>query len=166
MAPRGQPPVFLHSKYYNDKVSMMGALTLSPRRGRLGFYCSTLPQESFDDWGTAWFLKQLLAHQRGKIIVVWDQGRIHRGSAVRTLLANHPRLEVVELPAYAPELNPVEFVWSYLKYGRICNLGAKDVHALSGILETELDRLQDNQSLLKKLWHRSGLPWPDRLLAS
>ena len=166
LAPRGQTPLLLHSKRPNDKVSLMGALTLSPSRGRLGFYCSTLPKESFDDWSTAWFLKQLLRHQRGNVMVVWDRGPIHRGPEVRALLAKYPRLEIVELPAYAPELNPVEFVWSYLKYGRLSNLGAESVSALDQVLHDELDILRNDQHLLEQLWHRSLLPWPDRLLAS
>lgn len=166
LAPRGRTPILQHSKHYNDKVSLMGALTLSPCRGRLEFYCSTLPDESFDDWSTAWFLKQLLRHQRGKVIIVWDRGPIHRGPAVRALLAKHPRLEIVELPAYAPELNPVEFVWSYLKFGRLSNLGAESVQALADTLELELNNIRDDQHLLKQLWLGSLLPWPHRLLAS
>lgn len=61
------------------------------------------------------FLRLLLRHLPGPLIVLWDGGGIHRGPALRALLARHPRLHVERFPAYAPELNPDEQVWNHFK---------------------------------------------------
>jgi transposase len=164
LAPRGKPPILYHSQKFRDKVSLMGALTISPQRGRLGFYCSTVPNQSYDDHAVAWFLRQLLRHQRGKVLLMWDRSPIHRGPEVNALLVAHPRLKIKELPAYAPELNPVEVIWSYLKFGKLSNLTAQDVGELEEILNHELKKLERNQKLLKKLSLGSELTGLDRLL--
>ena len=117
-----------------------------------------------DDHAVAWFLRQLLRHQRGKILLVWDRSPIHRGSEVRALLAAHPRLKIEELPAYAPELNPVEVIWSHLKFGKLSNLTAQDVDELELILNRELKKLERNQKLLKKLSLGSELTGLHRML--
>lgn len=164
LAPRGKPPILYYSKKFRDKVSLMGALTISPRRGRVGFYCSTVPNQSYDDHAVAWFLRQLLRYQRGPILLVWDRSPIHRGPEVTALLAAHPRLKVEELPAYAPELNPVELIWSYLKFGKLSNLFAQDLIELEQVLQRELKKLERNQKLLKKLSLGAELTGLDRML--
>ena len=164
LAPRGKPPVLYHSKKFRDKVSLMGALTISPRRGSLGFYCSGVPNQSYDDHAVAWFLRQLLRHQRGKILLLWDRSPIHRGTEVRALLTAHPRLIIEELPAYAPELNPVEFIWSYLKYGKLSNLSVHGVEELAKVLHRELRLLKKDQKLLKQLSLGADLTGLDRML--
>ena len=164
LAPRGKPPVLYYSKKFRDKVSLMGAFTILPRRGRVGFYCSTVPNQSYDDHAVAWFLRQLLRHQRGQILLVWDRSPIHRGPEVTALLAAHPRLKVKELPAYAPELNPVELVWSYLKFGKLSNLFAQDLIELEQVIQRELKKLERNQKLLKQLSLGAELTGLDRML--
>jgi len=58
------------------------------------------------------FLRHLLRHLRGPVDLLWDRGSIHRRREVRAFLADHPRLHVHYFPAYAPELNPAEYVWA------------------------------------------------------
>ena len=53
-------------------MSILGALTLSPRRGRRGLYFQTLPKHSFHGGHVARFLRHLLRHFRGRVLVVWD----------------------------------------------------------------------------------------------
>jgi putative transposase len=95
---------------------------------------------------------------------VWDRSPIHRGPEVNALLAAHPRLKIIELPAYAPELNPVEFIWSYLKYSRLANLALTDLKALQKYLEKELRLLHHNQAMLKQLSLGAELTGLDRIL--
>lgn len=45
------------------------------------------------------------------ILLFWDRAPWHRGEAIRALLVTHPRLEIVEYPVAAPDLNPQEHVW-------------------------------------------------------
>ncbi|MBY0585641.1 transposase [bacterium] len=70
---------------------------------------------SYDGPRTTLFLGHLLRHLRGNVIVVWDRGSHHRAKVVRDLLAKHPRFTIDYLFPYAPELNPVEYLWSPLK---------------------------------------------------
>ena len=60
----------------------------------------------------------------GKLLVIWDGSPIHRGRAVKDFLASgaSPRLQLEQLPGYAPDLNPDEGVWKHLKCVELKNL--------------------------------------------
>ncbi|MFO0935688.1 MAG: IS630 family transposase [Gemmataceae bacterium] len=113
-AKRGCRPI-LRQLAGAQRVSVIAALTLSPKTLRRNLFFQTLIDGTFDSTRIAAFLRDLLEHLRGKIIVVWDNGPMHKGPAIRTLLKRNPRLTVEHLPPYAPELNPVEALWSHLK---------------------------------------------------
>lgn len=67
-------------------------------------------------------LQHLARHVRGRVILLWDGLPAHRSKAVRDWLHKHPRFQIERLPAYSPELNPVEGLWSWMKGGRLANL--------------------------------------------
>jgi putative transposase len=113
-APRGQTPLLRH-RYRRDKVSAISAVSVSARRRRVGLYLHLHPAQNITHVEVAVFLRALLRHVRGHVIVLWDSGSIHKGPDVRALLARCPRLEVEPFPGYAPDLNPDEFVWAHLK---------------------------------------------------
>jgi transposase len=104
----------VHHRYRHDRVSAISAVTVSPTRHRCGFYAH-LHLDNITHVEVAIFLRLLLRHRRGHIVLLWDGGPIHHGPEVRRLLARTPRLHVERFPAYAPELNPDEWAWSYLK---------------------------------------------------
>lgn len=56
------------------------------------------------------------AHQQlgDPIVVIRDNLNTHVSAATRTLIASRNWLQVIRLPAYAPDLNPVERIWSHL----------------------------------------------------
>lgn len=112
-APRGQTPL-IHHWDRRDKVSAISAVSVSPRRQRLGFYMHVHPG-NLTTTEVAIFVRDLLRHLRGPVILVWDQGPIHKGPAMRQLHARYPRLHIYQFPSYAPELNPDELVWGYTK---------------------------------------------------
>ena len=63
--------------------------------------------------------------------MIWDRHKIHsRAGAVKAYLAEHPESVAEDLPAYAPQSNPDEWVWSWTKYGRPANLAAWDADQL------------------------------------
>ena len=64
-------------------------------------------------------------HLRGKVIVIWDDGPMHKGEPIREVLRQFPRLTLEPLPAYAPDLNPVEQLWNYLKYTELPNFAPR-----------------------------------------
>ena len=84
---------------------------MSPKRRRLALYLRCRPH-NFSGLDIRAFLHQLLRHLRGPIDLLWDRGPIHRRREVKAFLAKHPRLHVHYFPAYAPELNPAEYVWA------------------------------------------------------
>jgi transposase len=45
------------------------------------------------------------------ILLFWDRASWHRGDPIRQILADNPRLEIIEYPVASPELNPQEQVW-------------------------------------------------------
>ena len=61
------------------------------------------------------FLRGLLRHLRGPVIVLLDNSSPHQGKPLQQLLERHSRLHIEHFPSYAPELNPDEGVWSLAK---------------------------------------------------
>jgi len=118
-APRGQTPV--HRCWdRHTRISVIGAVTLAPRLLRTGLYFE-LYDHNITTPDVVSFLRQVHRQVRRPLIVVLDRWGVHR-SAVRKLeAASAPWLEVEWLPAYAPDLNPVEAVWSYTKYSQLAN---------------------------------------------
>ena len=106
----------------------------------------------------------MLRHLRGRVIVLWDNGSNHQGPLIRALCARFSRLHLERLPAYAPELNPVEPLWSCLKHGMLANFVPRDVGHLHTVVEDHLGAIPKMVSLLKAIWQRSALPFPSPAL--
>jgi hypothetical protein len=62
-------------------------------------------------------------------------------------------------------LNPVEPLWSCLKWGRLSNLGPRDAEELDARTVAELTKVRDDQEFLRKLFHAPDLPLPRALLS-
>ena len=84
----------------------------------------------------------------------------HKGAAMREFLRCNRRLRLERLPAYSPHLNPVEAVWSWLKYGRLANFVPTGVIDLDDRILEFLIELKCNPALLRQLWDGSELPFP------
>ena len=108
----------------------------------------------------AGFRRTLLRRLRGRVIVIWDGGSNHQGPLLRAVCADFARLHLERLPAYAPGLNPVEFVWSHLKYGRVANFIPRNVRHLNRVVQNHLQAIRQSPNLLKQLWLGSKLPFP------
>jgi transposase len=166
LAPRGQPLVLKHKAKHRQKVSVAAALTVSPMAGRAGLYFRTYPDSYVDAEKSARFVRQLLRHLRGEVIIVWDKGNMHKGPHIRKLLSDFPRLSLEPLPSYAPDLNAVEHLWSYGKYGKLSNYAATDVPELNRRVTAVLRASQKNPSLLHGFFDLARLPFPKRPLAA
>lgn len=163
-APKGQTPVLPIRARHREKVNVIGAVTVSPQAKRPGFYFATDPHASFTATGVCGFLDHLLQHLRGRVIVVWDGAATHHGRVMQDYLRRHPRLWLHRLPPYSPHLNPVEAVWGWLKYGRLANFAPRDTAAIeSAVLDHPIE-LRHSSQLLKALWTRSSLPYPQHYL--
>jgi putative transposase len=134
------------------------ALTVSSTRQHLGLYRRFQPP-TFQAIQVAPFLRTLLRHLRGPLILLWDRGSIHRGSAIEGVCQAHPRLHLKEFPAYAPELNPTEQVWNDFK-GHIANSLLQDIRDLRRRLSANARRVRRSQAKLRSFIHSSKLPSP------
>lgn len=156
----GQPPVLEVDGGHRDKVSVIAGVSVSPAARQLGLYFATEPDGFFTADKVVPFLRDLLRHLRGKVVVVWDRGGNHKGPVVRKFLARNRRLTLEMLPPWAPELNPVEPVWSWLKSGELANFVPAGTGELDDEVIHRLVGLKFDPELLRALWGRSELPFP------
>lgn len=104
------------------------------------------------------FLRQLLRHIPGKVLIIWDGLAVHRSRLVREFVETQAgRITLARLPAYAPELNPVEYIWGHWKHHELPNLCAKDFGDLSVHARRALRRMRRRPSLVKAFWCQTGL---------
>lgn len=158
LAVRGQRPVLKQRSRQRDKVSVAGALWVSPRRQRVGMLALTLVNDYFNQEGSATFLRMVLRSLAGEVVVLWDQGSMHKGEAIRAVVRQHRRLRLEAFPPYAPELNPVEWMWKWLKGDRLCNFAPRDAQHLEEEIITQLQSIENVQEKLREFIHNSDLP--------
>jgi transposase len=164
-ARRGQTPILQQRGKHREKVSVAAALWLSPDRKRLGLFYQTLVNGYFNNHRSAAFLERLMREIPERMIVVWDGGAMHKGDPIREQVTRfRPRLSLERLPPYAPMLNPVEPIWSWLKYARLCNFAPVDARQLNEAVVAELTTIRHDQESLRNFWHASDLPLPRTLL--
>ncbi|GAB2817858.1 hypothetical protein GCM10027073_56900 [Streptomyces chlorus] len=98
------------------------------------------------------------AHQllRAPVVLVWDRLSTHISKAMRQLVAARSWLTVFLLPAYAPELNPVEGVWAHCRH-RLANLTAGTVDRLETLVRNRLKSLQYRPATLDGFMAETGL---------
>jgi transposase len=124
-SPKGQTPV-LEFNFNWKKLSAIAGLSWWNLYFRL--YPGAIKTEQAIE-----FLKHLQRHVKSKLLIVWDGVATHRSRLVRQYLKSlRGKIWVERLPAYAPELNPVEYLWGYWKQHELPNLCARDLWQLSG----------------------------------
>jgi transposase len=161
LAPAGQTPILRVKSSHREKVSLAAALCLSPRRRQLSLRFRTYPKQYVNSERSADFLRELLRQLRGRVIVVWDRGNMHKGEPLRQLQKRFPRLQIEWLPPYAPDLNPVEQVWNHLKYSRLVNFVALDVAELDRSVRKHLHAIKRSPRRLQMFLDACQLPLAD-----
>lgn len=104
------------------------------------------------------FLRYLLRIIRGPIVLVWDKAPIHQRKKVQAFLAQHPRIHVYTFPSYAPELNPVEFVWTQTNE-YLASTTPENLKQLVALVRAALHRTRRSPSRLWSCIYASELPW-------
>jgi len=158
-APCGATPTVSVRTRSHEKVSGIGALIVSPRRRQIALALALHPRVNIRGPQVLRFLRHLARHVRGPFVLLWDRGRSHTHHLVRAWLAAHPRCHIVWLPPYAPELNPVELVWGYLKYGRLANLTPDSVQEIRRHVRQERKRLGRRPEFLRSFFRHCDLPF-------
>jgi putative transposase len=157
-APCGATPTLPVSARSHEKVSGIGALIVSPRRRHLTLALALYPRMNIRGPQVLRFLRHLARHVRGPFILVWDRGRSHKHTVVGAWLTAHPRCHIVWLPPYAPDLNPVELLWGYLKYGRLANFAPDTTADIQTAVSRERRRVARHPELLRSFFRHSALP--------
>jgi transposase len=154
---RGVTPALSVRARHHEKVSGIGALIVSPRRRRLTLALTLRVKDNIRGPQVLRFLQHLHRMFPGPVVLVWDLGRSHRAVIVRQWLAAHPSWHVTWFPPYAPELNPVEQRWTYLKYGRLANFAPETVEQVRDEVRREVRRLRPRSTLLRSFFRHSAL---------
>jgi DDE superfamily endonuclease len=147
----------------NKRVSLAALIAVRPgERPRLIYRTRTGPRsrddkrKGFTETDYARLLDD--AHQQlgGPLVVVWDGLNTHTSAVMADLVAARDWLTVFRLPAYAPELNPVEPVWAHLKRS-LANLAKRNLGQLTSLIRTRLRRMQYRPGLIDGFLAKTGL---------
>ena len=104
------------------------------------------------------FLQALEGQIDRPLLLIWDRLPAHRSWLVQEFIrASEGRIEQVWLPAYAPELNPVEYVWAYWKQHELPNVCPKDYGDLSQTARRTLRRVRRRKRLIPSFWKQAKL---------
>lgn len=155
-APRGHTPIHYH-KLSREKISAISALTVSPQKRWLRLY-THLWKNDVSSEEVIIFLEELVQHLRGNIIILWDNAMIHKSGLVASFVEKYPRVRLEHFPAYAPELNPTEYVWNQDDQA-LSNTSPQSLVELEKLLIDSNNRLVKSQKLLWACIKASELPW-------
>jgi transposase len=147
----------LYHRYRRDKISAISSLAVSPKRRRLALFIQ-VRKRNLNELDVRTFLKDLLKHLRGPLVLLWDGASIHGRKEVKEFLKRHSRIRVERFPAYAPELNPAEYVWNRADHN-LRNSVPDDLGELKGMLRNTVRRLRRSQDRLWSCIYASDLPW-------
>jgi transposase len=150
-APCGQTPV-LRAPLTHDHLSIIGGVTAD---GRL---FTQVQEQAYRGPAVVAFLRQLLRQIRGKVLVIWDGAPIHRCQPIKDFLAAGAaqRLQLEQLPGYAPELSPAEGVWNLLKRRELKNRCCQNLEELRWEVGLALRRLRRRPHLLTACFRQCG----------
>ena len=153
---RGQTPLLRQRGRCHQKVSAIAALCIAPSRDRLTLYFRLHPDANINAERAMDFLEHLQRQLRTPIVLIWDSFQAHKGELINECVL--PRSAHLEyLPPYAPELNPVEYLWSWLKTNPLANDPAADLHSLALRTRRAAYSAQHRQRLLRSFFRHTGL---------
>jgi transposase len=164
-APQGQTPIVRHRNRWFRKVSVIGGITVGVDRTAVGLAIHWHPGEHIDQPKVASFLESLATQHPGPLDVIWDKLAAHRGDRIRAFLTTHPEVRLHPLPSYAPDLNPIEGVWSLTKYHRMCNHQIDNLETLHQKAQEAVADVAAHPDLLRACIQHAGLAdalWPSR----
>src|SRR5271165_3082896 len=149
-APVGQTPVIQF--HFNWKqLSMIAGLTIAHCVFRL--YEGAIRSAQIVE-----FLKALRRHLKMRLLIVWDGLRAHRSRLVRDYVdSTEGTIQLAFLPAYAPELNPVEYLWAWLKRHAMANFCPDGIAELKSTARAKLKSAQRRGSIIAACWVQADL---------
>jgi transposase len=135
-----------------DHLSAISGITLD---GRLFLQ---VRRQCYNSRGVIGFLRVLLRKIPGKLLIIWDGSPIHRSEAINTFLAKGAakRIHLERLPAYAPDCNPDEGVWNYLKRVELGNVCCTNLADLEHEVIKARERLRHKRTVLQACSRQAG----------
>ena len=150
-APKARTPI-LDEWQTRDHLSVMGAVTTQ------GKVYSLVRPKSLNGLHTIEFLVHLGRLGADRLLVIWDGSPIHRRAEVKAFLAEvGDAIHLEALPPYAPDLNPVEWLWRHLKEVEMRNLACGDLEELHLELHLALGRVRQKPRLSESFFEGAGL---------
>jgi transposase len=156
-SPRGRTPVLRH-RFGWKKASMAAALGYRPD-GSAARLCFHLQQPSYDTDRLIAVLEQLAGFYAGqRVVLLWDGLSAHWSTKMRADLdSQRDWLTAERLPAYAPELNPVEYLWANLKDVELANLPTTTLLEVANATEQGIQRVCKHEELVVGFLAHTGL---------
>jgi transposase len=150
-APKGHTPA-LRVPLTRDHLSAISAITLD---GRLFLQ---VRKDSYDGEAVVGFLRIVLRKISGTVLLIWDGSPIHQGQAIKDFLSagGAKRLQLEQLPGYAPDLNPDEGIWNSLKRVELGNVCATDLADLRHRLQRAAVRVRHKPDVIRACSQQCG----------
>jgi transposase len=152
---RGKTPV-VKTTGSRHKVNLISAI--SPR-GAMKFMAT---EGSVNSTVFIEFCKRLIANSEKPVFLILDNCSVHRSTEVcKFVESTSGKLRIFFLPPYAPELNPDEHVWNYLKnhkIGRQTTTGQWDLYTRVTKIMRALQKCPEKiQSFFRHQWTKYTL---------
>jgi DDE superfamily endonuclease len=160
-SPRGRTPVLRHRMAWK-RASMAAALGYLPD-GSKARLCFHLQQDAYDTDSLIGVLEQLAVFYAGhRVVLLWDGLSSHWSYKMRAHLdQQRDWLTVERLPAYAPELNPAEYLWANLKGRELANCTGDTIAEVADQAQHGIQRVCDSDSLVVGFLAHTGLSLND-----
>jgi transposase len=122
-----------------------------------GKLVTALQETAFQGPAVVRFLQRLERQLGGRLLVVWDGAPIHRSRVVTEFLASEAGagIELLPLPSYAPDCNPDEGVWGWMKR-ELANQSTPNLAVLRPQVRGVLERLRRHPELIQSFFAHAG----------
>ena len=156
-SPRGQTPSSRTSLNHHQRVNLLGALLVSPKLRKIrlsvrSFQCNLRSEHAI------LLLKQVLRLVPGDIVLVWDNHKIHISPQTQEFIQDHPQIHEYRFPTCAPELNPVEFVWTQVSE-HTASFAPHNIEELDHRVQTGVARTRISKNRLLACLKSADLSW-------
>ena len=154
---KGETPIIRSTGSWKN-ISATGIIATDVYMKKVRALC-TFTKGAVHKEDTVTTLRHLLRHVKGSIALFWDGLAQHKAGIVRDFLGMHrDRFCMVErFPAYAPELNPQEYVWASSKTKDMANYCPKKPDDLERRAKKSIRRIQRQPDVLRGALRKSGL---------
>jgi len=156
-SPRGRTPILV-APFNWKRLSAIAAFVVSPAARSVGL-CLRLQPGSVKQPEVITYLRVLKRHLKGRrAVLLWDRLPAHRGRKVRQYLERNAHWLTVEFfPPYAPELNPVEYLWSHLSRTDMANFVGENLAAVRKEARRSARTVGRKPDLVRGFLRHSGL---------